>query len=112
MNVRNRKLQEARTELRLQHRIQVNLPWERAISASWCRSLCELRKQSIAKTHAGERVMGLVWQLIARADESPLWQEAVLWERKAASLKIEARRIPETKEERKARAIVICVRGA
>lgn len=41
--------------------------------------------------------MGLVWQLIARADELPLWQEAVLWEAKAAFLKIEVRRIPESK---------------
>lgn len=112
MNVGNIKHQAARTELRLQHRIQVNLPWERAISASWCRSQCEMRKESSAETQAGERVMGLVWQLIARADELPLWQEAELWERKAASLKIEVRRIPESKEERKARGFLICVRGA
>lgn len=52
--------------------------------------------------------MGLVWQLIARADELPLWQEAVLWEAKAVFLKIEVRRIPESK----VRAFLIWVLGA
>lgn len=52
--------------------------------------------------------MGLVWQLIARADELPLWQETVLWEAKAAFLKIEVRRIPESK----VRAFLIWVLGA
>lgn len=102
------KASTARIELRLQHGIQVNVSWERTVSPSWCRFHCELRKQRIAKVHTGERVMGLVWQLIARADELPLWQEAVLWEAKAAFLKIEVRRIPESK----VRAFLIWVLGA
>lgn len=106
--VRHTKLQAARIELRLQHGIQVNISWERTVSPSWCRFQCELRKQRIAKVHTGERVMGLVWQLIARADELPLWQEAVLWEAKGAFLKIEVRRIPESK----VRAFLIWVLGA
>lgn len=56
--------------------------------------------------------MGLVWQLIAREDELPLWQEAVLWEAKAAFLKTEVRRIPESKEESKVRVFLIWVLGA
>lgn len=56
--------------------------------------------------------MDLVWQLTARVDELPLWQEAVLWEAKVDFLKIEMRRILENKKERKVRAFLIWVLGA